>query len=251
MPALALTSVGRRAPAWVVAVNSQDSPSCPGCDTLWGSRHSSYVRTLQDLPPQGTPVTIQTPVTRWRCRNDQCDRRIFAKRVPALAASFSRRTARFAGIVRLFGHSAGGRLSERLLARLGMPMSDTTIPRTVKERSAPSTAFAAARVVGIDEWAWRTGTNYGTIMIGLERRRVVDLLEERSTGTTADWFTQHPGTEIVSRDRVGTYADVARQGARQACGKQDPLDGAPQYVHEAIRIGSALTARIAASAADM
>jgi len=88
-------------------------------------------------------------------------------------------------------------------------------------------------------------------MVGWERRRVVDPLEDRSTGTTADWFTQHPGSEIVSRDRADTYADAARQGAPQACGKQDPLDGVPQYVHEAIRIGSALTARIAASAAEM
>ena len=217
VPDLAVTSVEREEPAWVVAVNGRDSPSCPGCGTLSRSRHSSYVRTLQDLSAQGTPVTIQARVARWRCRNDQCDRRIFAERVPTLAALFSHRTARFAGIVRLFGHSAGGRPSERLLARLGMPVSDTTILRAVKKRSAPATACPAARVVGIDEWAWRKGTNYGTIMVDLERHRVVELLGDRSTATTADWFTQHPEIEIVSRDRAGSYADAARQGAPQAC----------------------------------
>src|SRR5579863_8999135 len=101
VPELAVTSVEREEPAWVVAINSQDSPCCPGCGTVSRSRHSSYVRTLRDLPAQGTPVTIQARVTRWRCRHDQCTRRIFAERVPALAAPFSRRTARFAGIVRL------------------------------------------------------------------------------------------------------------------------------------------------------
>jgi len=174
------------------------------------------MRTLQDLSAQGAPVRIQARVTRWRCRNDECDRRIFAERVPTLAAPFARRTTRFAGIVRVFGHSAGGRPSERLLVRLGMPVSDTTILRAVKKRGASSISCAATRVVGIDEWAWRKGTNYGTIMVDLERRRVVDLLGDRSPATTADWFGRHPGTEIVSRDRAGTYADAARQGAPQA-----------------------------------
>jgi transposase len=171
---------------------------------------------LQDLSTQGTPVTIQARVTRWRCRNEQCGRRIFAERLPTLAAPFARRTARFAGIVRLFGHSTGGRPSERLLARLGMPVSASTILRSVKERAAAQSSRAAARVIGIDEWAWRKGMNYGTIFVDLERRRVADLLADRTTATTADWFKLHPETEIVSRDRAGMYADAARQGAPQA-----------------------------------
>src|SRR5208283_4579735 len=52
-----------------------------------------------------------------------------------LAAPFARRTARLAGIVRLLGHSAGGRPSERLMRRLGMPVSDTTILRSLKEHA--------------------------------------------------------------------------------------------------------------------
>ena len=58
--------------------------------------------------------------------------------------------------------------------------------------------------------------NYGTIFVDLERRRVADLLADRTTATTADWFKLHPETEIVSRDRAGMYADAARQGAPQA-----------------------------------
>ena len=162
---LEVNSVERREPGWLVAVDSRESASCPECGTQSSSRHSSYLRTLQDLSTQGTPVTIQARVTRWRCRNEQCGRRIFAERLPTLAAPFARRTARFAGIVRLFGHSTGGRPSERLLARLGMPVSDSTILRAVKERAAAQSSRAAARVIGIDEWAWRKGMNYGTIFV--------------------------------------------------------------------------------------
>lgn len=72
-------------------------------------------------------MNIQARLTRWRCRNDQCDRRIFAERLPSLATPFARQSARLAGIVRLFGHSAGGRPSEGLMARLDMAVSDTVM----------------------------------------------------------------------------------------------------------------------------
>src|SRR5712692_7402829 len=110
---------------WIVSMNGRGHAACPICGTQSRSRHSSYLRSLQDLPAQGTPVTIRARLTRWRCRNDQCEQRIFAERLPELAAPFARRTARMAGIVRLFGHGAGGRPSERLMARLAMPVGHT------------------------------------------------------------------------------------------------------------------------------
>jgi len=176
----------------------------------------SYIRTLRDLSAQGTPVKIRLRLARWRCRKDGCDRRIFAERLPRLASPYARRTARLAEIVRLFGHSVGGRPSERLMATLGMPVSDTTILLSVKECTRAQPNRAVVYVAGIDEWAWRKRTNFGTIIVDLERRRVVDLLADRSATTTADWFKGHPEVEVVSRDRAGLYADAARQGAPQA-----------------------------------
>jgi hypothetical protein len=72
------------------------------------------------------------------------------------------------------------------------------------------------RVAAVDEWAWRKGTKFGTIVVDLERRRVVDLLADRVAARMADWFKQHPQVEIINRDRDGLYADAARQGAPQA-----------------------------------
>ena len=171
---------------------------------------------LGDLSAQGKPVNIQVRSTRWRCRNRQYERRIFADRLPRLATPFARRTVRLAGIVELFGHDVGGRPSERLLARLGMPVSDTTILRRVKKSVTAQTNHAVVRVVGVDEWAWRKGTTFGTVIVDLERRQVVELLADRSSATTADWLKRHPEIEVVSRDRAGLYADAAREGAPQA-----------------------------------
>ena len=192
-PNLKVLAVERNETDWIVAVEGLDHGTCPVCGLQSISRHSSYRRTLQDLSAQGKPVSVRVRMTRWRCRNDRCERRIFAERLPELTAPFARRTARLAGIVRLFGHGVGGRPSERLMIRLGMPVSDTTILRDLK-RSARSHANPVhVRVVGIDDWAWRKGMTYGTVIVDLERRRVVDLLPDRSAASTAKWIKGHHG----------------------------------------------------------
>ena len=136
-----------------MSVDSAGPASCPASGTHSRSRHSSYLRSLRDFPAHGTPVTIRARVTRWRCRNARCERRIFAGRAQELAAPFARQTVRMAGIVRLFGHSAGGRPSERLLSRLGMPIGDTTILRHLKRSAGTRDGRTTVRVAGIDDWA--------------------------------------------------------------------------------------------------
>src|ERR1700733_10979089 len=117
---LNVLSVERDEHAWTVTVESRRPTPCPGCGAQSKSRHGTYWRTLRDLSAQGAPVVVNARLGRWRCRNQRCDRRIFTERVPDLAAPFARRTARLSEIVRLLGHSAGGRPSERLMRRLGV-----------------------------------------------------------------------------------------------------------------------------------
>ena len=119
-----------------------------------------------------------------------------------------------AEIVRLFGHGFGGRPSERIMARLGMPAGHGAILRHLKRTSLPLVQRPSPRVVGIDEWAWTKGMRFGTVIVDLERHEVVDLLPDRAVSSVAKWFKGHPGAELISRDRAGIYADGAPQ-ARQ------------------------------------
>ncbi len=72
------------------------------------------------------------------------------------------------------------------------------------------------RVLGVDDWAFRKGRRYGTILVDLEQHRVVDLLPDATSQSLAIWLQAHPGVEILSRDRAGAYAEGARQGAPNA-----------------------------------
>ena len=154
---LNVVSVERGDQTWTVTVDGRLPPACPRCGALSNSRHSTYSRTLRDLSAQKAPVIVRARLGRWRCRNLKCDQRIFAERLPGLVAPLSRRTTRLAEIVRLLGHSAGGRPSERLMRRLGMPVSDTTILTILKKYAGARSengAAAAVRVAGVDDWAW-------------------------------------------------------------------------------------------------
>lgn len=57
---------------------------------------------------------------------------------------------------------------------------------------------------------------YGTLICNLERRRIVDLLPNRDTGTVAAWLTAHPNVTVISRDRGGGYGQAAREGPPHA-----------------------------------
>jgi transposase len=199
----------------IVSALGVGTAECPDCHAGSTRRHGWQLRRLQDLPVQGRPVTLLVRVTRWRCQNRRCERQTFTDRLAQAARPLARRTCRVAELARLVGHAAGGLPSERLLTRLGLPQSDDTVLRNLKRHAADRGQTSTARVVGIDDWAWQKGCRYGTIMVDLERREVIDVQSDRSADG-ARWLHQHPSVEIVSRDRCGLYAHGARRGAPQA-----------------------------------
>src|SRR5262249_29621042 len=123
------------------------------------------------------------------CRNTTCTRRIFTERLPALVAPSARKTQR-------------------------LTTSPATLLRLV--RTAPVPPPPALQAVGVDEWAWRRGHRYGTILVDLATHRVVDLLPDRSAASVAAWLARHPTVTTVCRDRSDLYADGIRRGAPQA-----------------------------------
>jgi transposase len=203
-------------PQTVIVLLSSTSVSsrCPCCGTDSDRVHSRYRRTVADLPWANRPLALRLIVRRFRCLRPGCPQHIFCERLPGFLQAHARATIRLADAHRALGFALGGEAGSRLADELDMPTSPDTVLRRVLE--APGQPAPPPRYVGIDDWAIRKGQRYGTIVIDLERGRVIDLLPGRDGQALKDWLRAHPGVEVITRDRWAAFAQAASEAAPQA-----------------------------------
>ncbi len=188
---------------------------CPSCGQESSRVHSYYQRRLWEQPCVGRPVQLLLTVHRFRCVNALCRRSTFAEPLDELAVRYAQRTRGQELAVQNVGLALGGQAGAPHARRLGLRgASPTTLLRAARRAALPLPA--EPRVVGVDDWAWRRGQRYGTILVDLERGRPVDLLAEYSAEAITAWLREHRQIRVVVRDRSKVGIQAARQGAPQA-----------------------------------
>jgi transposase len=195
-------------------VTTTSHSTCPSCRRESWRIHSRYSRSLAEEPIFGHRVRLQITLRRFFCQDELCPRRIFVEPLHGFAARYARTTTRLTRTHLAIGSALGGQAGAVLAEKLAVPTSPDTLLRRVK--GAESRSSQLPRFVGIDDWAWRKGQRYGTIVVDLETSQLIDLLPDRNAATVQVWLAAHPGVELVSRDRASSYSRAATEAAPQA-----------------------------------
>ncbi len=158
----------------VVATTASEA-LCPLCQCRSESIHSRYVRLVADLPWAGWAVRLELHVRRFFCQNKACRRQIFTERLPNVVAPYARRTLRLTDLFTLIGFALGGEAGKRLVDGMGLETSPDMLLRLVREQE--ESQVPTPRVLGVDDFCFCRRRSYGAILIDLERRVPLDLLD--------------------------------------------------------------------------
>jgi hypothetical protein len=173
---------------------------------------------------------------RFWCDAVLCGRRIFCEQFDdGVLGRYGRRTQRLETIVHHLGLALGGRPAAAFAARLMMPVSNDTLLRVVRRRIADQNDELI--VIGIDDFAFRRGQTYGTIVCDLARRKPVMLLPDRALSTSRAWLTKRPSISIVARDRGGGYGEAIAQAlpnARQVADRWHLMENSSRAFLDAV-----------------
>ncbi|BBC26681.1 ISL3 family transposase [Pseudanabaena sp. ABRG5-3] len=194
--------------------STQTLVQCPICANPTTRIHSRYERTLLDLPCANYSLTLVMQVSKFFCDNTECIRRVFTERIPEVSKPWARKTERLGQRLQKIGLALGGAAGALLCHQIGIVACGSTLLNHLKKLSLPE--FTIPKILGVDDFAFCKGQRYGTILVDLERNQPIALLADRKAETLTDWLMQHPGVEILSRDRSKTYKSGMDKGAPAA-----------------------------------
>ncbi len=181
---------------------------CPGCGSFSTSVHDSYTRKLADLSAFQNSTTILLRTRKFKCKNSTCDRKVFSEQSPH-TIRYSRRTARASSLLDTLSIELTGKLGSLLAKQLMLSVSTSTVTRIAMKQKLPE--IIQPMVLGVDDWAFRKGVSYGTILIDMETSRPIELLASRESADLKKWLKKYPNVKIVTRDRASSYSSAINE----------------------------------------
>ena len=105
---------------------------CPHCGAKSKKVHSSYHRTIQDLPISGKKVYLKITVRKMFCRNAACGRKTFAETFEFVGVKGKKSLRLEKEIINIAMHSSSTEAS-RMLNRSTVKISSGTVRNLLKK----------------------------------------------------------------------------------------------------------------------
>ena len=179
---------------------------CPYCGSISEKVHSFYMRKLVDLSIMGKPVELCLYVRKFFCSNSECSKKTFAEQPGNEIFRYRRRTRRCELQVLHHGLVLPSSKAAELLKSWGIGISDSTVLRDIHRVYIPDTPHVSE--IGVDDWAFRKGVTYGSIIVDLKTHNVIDLLGDRKKDSFKEWLHNHQEVKLISRDRSTEYSSA-------------------------------------------
>ena len=187
--------------------------ACPKCGVVSARVHARYLRQVRDLPVQGERLIVRVQARKFLCDNRFCARRIFCERFGSVVRPFARMTGRFEAALQTMALLVSAKAAERIGRALGYGASASTLLRCAHRYQPPA---VLAGEIGVDDFAFKRGRSYGTIIVDLATNHPIELLRERSVESLSAYLEAHPMVRVVARDRDAAYAQAISLAAPDA-----------------------------------
>ena len=188
---------------------------CPACGKLSRSYHSTYKRKVEDLPLLGKNVLISVTAYRYYCENAACDQKVFAEELEGFAGWFRRKTERLENLITSIALNTNCEGCSRICKALGIDISGDYVINLLKKRFSGQ-ATECGEIIGVDDWAYKKGHRYGTVICDGDTHKPVALLEGRDGVNLKEWLLNNKHIKIVTRDRAGAYAKAISDALPEA-----------------------------------
>ena len=193
---------------------------CPLCGTTSKKVHSTYLRKFQDLPISGKKVTIVITNKKYFCNNTGCENKTFAETYEFLPYHGRRSDRLTEEIIKISAEVSTVTASEILRDGIA-DVGRSTISSLLKKKGTPEINKTMVEKICIDDYAFKKGQTYGTVMVDIEARKIVDILGSREGADVTEWLKTYPNIKVVSRDGSLTYASAIKNAHPEAAQVSD------------------------------
>ena len=181
---------------------------CPQCQVTSTHYHGTHRRTVQDLPILGKNVQLKITTHEYECLNSACSVSTFSETFVHFLDAHSRMTERCQSFICALALETSAEGCAKICHQMGLSISGDTVIRLLLSKFNEQDKVIFGDTIGIDDFAFKKGRTYGTILVDGATHLPIDLLVGRDDSTLKAWLKQNPNIKTVTRDRASAYAKV-------------------------------------------
>ena len=179
---------------------------CRMCGQEMSDYHSTYVRTIQDLPILSKGVTLKIISYEYNCLNINCEQKTIVDTYDRFLSRYSRMTTRCEDFTRILALSTSCEGAAMICEKMGLRISGDTIIRMLKKMVTDNPVTKCSDTIGVDDFAYRKGQTYCTVICDGQTHNPVAILDGRDGESLRQWLKENQHVKKVTRDRAGAYA---------------------------------------------